>query len=257
MVAVAGGGCADGPASSKRSGARARVPAAPRVDDVPRAAPMPIAPPPAEATLTADDAPTRGGAAVIRTILAVRDTVVETRYQGRRLIEPDKGIYAWDCSGMAAWILRESTPRARRALRAGRPLAKRFFHTIERAPLAKPRRGWRRLAHVSDARPGDVFAWLRSPASRSHVTGHVGFFADTPTPLEDYPHIYVARIVDSTRLPHGDDTRSRDGVGGFGFGTMLFLTDDTGETVAYGWHGLRSLEWGFMPARVIYGRVER
>lgn len=49
----------------------------------------------------------------------------------------------------------------------------------------------------------------------------------------------------------------RDGDGGFGFGTLLFVTDETGETIAYGWHGERSLEWGFMPARVIYGRVAR
>ena len=73
----------------------------------------------------------------------------------------------------------------------------------------------------------------------------------------------MARIVDATSLPHQADTRANDGIGGFGFGTFLFVTDaagdpavpGTGETVAYGWFGTQSL--GLMPARVIFGRVWR
>ena len=196
-------------------------------------------------------------AEVVRTLSALRDSVVETRYQGKRVVRPKEGYYAWDCSGMAAWVLRRSAKRARRSLRAGRPLARRFYHAIDGAPIDRSKRGWQQLEHVSQARPGDLFAWLRSPASKSKITGHVGFFVEQPVPLTDHPHIYIARIADATGLPHGDDTRPRDGDGGFGFGTMLFVTDDTGETIAYGWHGLNSLKWGFMPARVIYGRVTR
>ena len=102
----------------------------------------------------------------------------------------------------------------------------------------------------------DRFTWLRSPVSKSKVSGHVGFLVSKPEPHPDYPKIYLARIVDATSLPHGNDTRERDSGGGFGFGTLMFATDDTGETYAYGWHGEKSLEWGFMPAKVIYGRVK-
>jgi hypothetical protein len=253
VIALWIGGCGDVRVEPARSAAPAPTARAPEPT-----APPPVDTPTAEATLDADDAPTPAAAEIIRTIASLRDNVIETRYQGKRVVDADTGLYAWDCSGMAAWILRESAPSARRALRSGRPLAKRFFQIIDRAPTERARRGWQRLSHVSDARPGDVFSWLRSPASKSPVTGHVGFFVEQPQPLPDYPEIYAARIVDSTRLPHGEDTRARDGEGGFGFGTMLFLTDaDTGETIAYGWHGVRSLEWGFMPARVIYGRVTK
>jgi hypothetical protein len=197
-----------------------------------------------------------GADRIVAEIVKLRDRVRHTRYQAATVVKPKEGLYAWDCSGMAAWILAKATPAARRAL-SGRPVARDFFHVIERAPTARPKAGWQRLPNVAEVRAGDVFAWLRSPASVSKVTGHVGFFVEQPVPLEQHPHIYMARIVDSTRLPHGGDTRTDDGIGGFGFGTMLFVTNADGETIAYGWHGLDSLAWGFMPARVIYGRVAR
>jgi hypothetical protein len=208
-----------------------------------------------EELLRADQGETSAAAKLISLVATLRDSVVETKYQARTEVKKDEGYYAWDCSGMAAWMLRRAAPRARRALGKGRPVARDFFKRIDKASTERARAGWKRLGHVSDARPGDVFAWLRSPASQSRVTGHVGFFVDTPQPHPDHPDIYVARIVDATSLPHGDDSRSRDGDGGFGFGTILLATDASGETIGYGWHGQRSLEWGFMPARVIYGRV--
>jgi len=218
---------------------------------------VPAAPAPPERQMSADQGQSVAARDVITLLASLRDSVVETKYQARTRIRKKDGYYAWDCSGMASWILRRSAPRARRALRSPRPVARDFYKMIARVPTRRARRGWQKLSHVSEARPGDLFAWLRSPASTSKVTGHVGFFVEAPQPLVDHPNIYVARIVDATSLPHGDDTRARDGEGGFGFGTMLFETDDDGETVGYGWHGHRSLEWGFMPAKVIYGRVTR
>ena len=65
----------------------------------------------------------------------------------------------------------------------------------------------------------------------------------------------LARILDATGLPHENDTRARDSEGGFGFGTFLFVNDESGDTIAYGWFGTRSR--GFMPTTVEYGRVTR
>jgi hypothetical protein len=194
---------------------------------------------------------------VIGVLVELRDTVVASKYQGRTEIRADEGYYAWDCSGMANWILKRTAPRAYRALGKPRPVARDFFKKIEASPTKKPRKGWQKLNDVSEARPGDVFSWLRSPVSKSKISGHVGFLVSKPVPLPSDPNMYVARVVDATSNPHGDDTRARDSGGGFGFGTLLFATDDEGKTIAYGWHGVKSLEWGFMPAYVNFGRVVR
>ena len=110
--------------------------------------------------------------------------------------------------------------------------------------------------HVSAAGPGDLFVFRRSAVSTSKVTGHIGILLEAPRPLADDPRVYVARIVDSTRTPHGDDTRVDDPDGGFGYGTMVFVTDATGETIAYGWQGLRShRHHHYLPTRVLYARL--
>lgn len=206
----------------------------------------------AELTMAAEHAPTRAGARLLEVLAALRDEVRETRYQARTEVRPRDGYYAWDCSGMAAWLMRRTAPRALRAVGGSRPVARDFFHAIDKAPVARPRKGWRRIPHVSQILPGDVFAWLRSPASTSKVTGHVGFVVGVPREVPAWPGVYAVRIVDATGLPHQDDTRAMDSLGGFGFGTMVFVTDDTGEVIAYGWFGTES--GGFMPARVIFGR---
>ena len=103
--------------------------------------------------------------------------------------------------------------------------------------------------------PGDIFAFPRSPISTSRVTGHVGFFVEKPWPVPGVERAWAARILDSTRTPHQDDTRSADGEGGFGFGTMMFVNDESGKTIAYGWYGTDSR--GYMPTHVVYGRVTR
>jgi hypothetical protein len=215
-------------------------------------------PPPAESRLRRELAAEPAAGRVVSEIVALRDRVRSTRYQARTEIDPDRGHYAWDCSGMANWILRRAAPGARRALRKARPRAIDYYKAIVKAPTAKARRGWRRLGHVSEARPGDLFAFPRSPISTSKISGHVGFFVGrphkVPIPIDGY-EIWAARILDATGLPHQDDTRDRDSDGGFGFGTFAFVNDASGETVAYGWFGTASR--GFMPTHVAYGRVSR
>jgi hypothetical protein len=229
----------------------------------PRSVPVPVTapksqPPPAEQTLRPELAAGPGGRSVIDLILELRDDVHSTRYQPRTEIDPGAGHYAWDCSGMANWILRRAAPRARRSLRRKRPRAIDYYRAITRAPTDRARRGWRRLEHISEARPGDLFAFPRSPISTSKISGHVGFFVGRPwrVPVEiDGREIWAARILDATGLPHQDDTRDSDSEGGFGFGTFAFVNDRDGETIAYGWFGTASR--GFVPTHVAYGRVAR
>ena len=219
-------------------------------DQAPPPPPPPV--PRAELSMQAADAPAAAGARLIELLRDLHDDVRETRYQARTVVRARDGYYAWDCSGMAAWLMKRSAPRALRAVGGTRPVARDFFHAIARAPTERSRRGWQRLSHVSQVLPGDTFAWLRSPISTSKITGHVGFVVGRPREVDDWPGAYAVRIVDATGLPHQDDTRTMDGPGGFGFGTMVFVTDDAGEVTHYAWFGTASL--GLMPARVIFGR---
>jgi hypothetical protein len=212
-------------------------------------------PPRAEELLSPELAETPAAAKLVILIAEVRAKLVETRYQHDTEVRHKTGYYAWDCSGMMAWLLRRSAPRAFRALEKSRPRAIEFYRAITRAPKSRAKRGWRQLAHVSDARAGDLFAFPRSPLSRSRITGHVGVFVERPWQVPGLQRAWAARILDATRIPHQDDTRSDDGVGGFGFGTMMFINDESGKTIGYGWHGTNS--GGYLPTHVAYGRVTR
>lgn len=185
----------------------------------------------------------------------ISDSLTETAYQHRTVVRRDEGVYRWDCSGMVAWMLRKAAPAARKALDKGRPVARDFYRHIRRAPTRRAKNGWRRLAHIDDVRPGDVFAWQRPPGFASKSTGHVGFAVEPAEPVPEIPGAYTLRILDATSLRHDKDTRPPDGEGGFGEGTILFTTNDNGVGTAYGWFGRRSR--GVIATEILFGRVTR
>lgn len=199
--------------------------------------------------------PTKAAARILALRQEVLDSLTETTYQHRTVIRRKEGVYKWDCSGMGAWFLRKAAPVARKALDKGRPVARDFYRHIARASTRRTRRGWRRLAHIEDVRPGDMFAWIRPPGFPSRNTGHMGFALEPPRPVPGRPGAYTLRIFDATSLPHQDDTRERGGGGGIGAGTILFLTDQSGRGTAYGWFGLDSR--GVIETDIVFGRLSR
>lgn len=198
---------------------------------------------------------TPAAARLLDVALRVQSNVRETRYQHQTLVRERAGLYAWDCSGMAAWMLRRAAPLALSSIGRDRPVARDFHDVIARAPLDRPRRGWQRLARLADARPGDVFAWVRPPDWPRRNTGHVGIVLDRPRTVPAIPGALAVRILDATSVPHDEDTRSWPGEGGVGSGTILFLTDEAGAPTHYGWHGARS-RW-VVETRIAIGRVVR
>lgn len=198
----------------------------------PGAAPFAPPEPPSPATPAA--------ARILQVLDEIRSTIRVTRYQHPTVIRPRTGVYLWDCSGMAAWVLRRAAPAARRSIQSPRPVARDFFHAIERAPTTGVRAGWQQLPGLAEARPGDVFAWLRPPDWPRRNTGHVGFLLAAPAPVPGVPGAWALRIADATSLPHQDDTRPWPGEGGYGEGTILFFADPAGHPTHYGWHGTRA-----------------
>ncbi|HEY5946645.1 MAG TPA: hypothetical protein VIV40_14180 [Kofleriaceae bacterium] len=214
--------------------------------------PLPPAPKTTEAV---PEAPQRAGQRVLEIVDEIQDTLRESSYQAHTVVRPKDGVYDWDCSGMAAWILRRAAPTALRQLKSSRPVARDFVNAIEHAPTKGARNGWQRIARIDDVMPGDVFAWRRPRGLPSKNTGHVGFVVDRPLRVPEIPNAWAVRIADSTRGSHQDDARASDDDGGFGIGTLLFLADDKGNVTQYGWSGTVS-EW-YIVTPIVFGRVHR
>jgi hypothetical protein len=191
--------------------------------------------------------------ASMRALGKVASSLEESEYSYSLFVNEKRGIYRFDCSGMAQWILRRSAPGAASAIASGlegRPLARDFQRRIARAPTEKVRNGWRRIGRVREAEPGDVIAWLKPSEIESPNTGHVAFLVLPPVLAPGYDNAYLVRIADSTSLLHDDDTRV--GRSGFGFGTILVVVDpDTDAPIAYGWVGLK---WRAFETKIAIGR---
>jgi hypothetical protein len=197
-------------------------------------------------------------AAIASALAAVERGLTSTKYQHRRAVDPRQGIYRWDCSIMAAWILERTAPAARRALGADKPLARDFYRTIERARTDRPERGWQRLADVAALQPGDVFAWLKPEMFKDRAnTGHVGFAVGRPWRHPRFAGVWLLRIADATRELHGDDSRPPGGEGGFGTATIAFRVDAAGAPRAYGWYGEAQDPATYVPTDIAFGRVFR
>jgi hypothetical protein len=197
--------------------------------------------------------PTRAGTRVLALVDTIRSSLRESSYQHATKVRPKDGVYHWDCSGMTAWILRRAAPAALASMNSSRPVARDFVQVIERAPTTRARRGWQQIPRIADVMPGDVFAWRRPRGLPSKNTGHVGIVVGKPLPVPGLPGGWAVRIADSTSSYHQDDARRDDEDGGFGIGTLVFLTDENGRGTSYGWAGTRS-EWYIVTA-VVFGRV--
>lgn len=201
-----------------------------------------------------------GSARVLEVIARVSANLEDSKYSAATRVDEKVGRYEFDCSGMAAWVLRRAAPKAHASVlwraKTGRPLARDYYYQIAATKPGKPYGGWRRVDRVSEARAGDVIAWLKPPMWRSSVTGHVAFLVGDPVPAPGHENAFLLRIADASRYQHDQDSRAESGRTGFGTGTILVLAHpETGAPEAYGWFGLRSA-W-IMPTRMAIGRAEK
>ena len=195
-------------------------------------------------------------AAVASLLSTVERGLKVTRYQHHLKVDRAGGVYLWDCSIMAAWIMDRTAPQARSALDADRPLARDFYKALEKAPTDRASRGWQRLLAPAAVGPGDLFAWLKPEIFKERQnTGHVGFVVGKPWRHPKYDSVWLMRIADATRELHGNDSRPMGGDGGFGTGTIAFAIDAHGEARAYGWYGEEQDPQTYVPTKILFGRV--
>lgn len=198
-----------------------------------------------------------GGERVMLRISRIEQTLRESEYSHTTQVDEQRGSYRFDCSGMVSWVLRRAARRAHAAVlgqsSGGRPLARDFYWSIQRTRPGRDSYGWRRVARVGEAQPGDVIAWLKPQIVRSTNTGHVAFVIEPPRPVPGAPNAYLLRIADASSYQHQDDSRTETGRTGYGTGTILVLADpDTGAPSAYGWFGLES-RW-VLESKIAIGR---
>ena len=210
------------------------------------------------ATVVSASVPPDRAAAVATALSTIEHNLTSTKYQHRISVDTRRGIYRWDCSIMAAWILDRTAPAARRAIGVDKPLARDFHRTIATARRDRPDHGWQRLTDVAALAPGDVFAWLKPEMFKQRAnTGHVGFAVGKPWRHPRFANVWLLRIADATTELHGDDSRPPGGEGGFGTATIAFLVDASGAPRAYGWYGEAQDPATFVPTDIVLGRVFR
>lgn len=196
---------------------------------------------------------TRASKKLLELTETIEDTRTDTVYSHRTKVRRKQGIFHFDCSGMMNWMLGRIAPNAYETLDRERPVAASYVRVIERAPTTRARGGWQQVADIEDVEPGDLFAWRRPKDwPRGGNSGHVGIVIAKPAAVAHIDNAYVVRVVDSTRWRHQNDTRGEDETG-FGMGTILFMTDDDGRPIGYGWFGSDS--GGYYETDVVFGRV--
>jgi len=199
---------------------------------------------------------TAEGAAVISTLEQMEARVVSTRPRHTTEVNEELGLYDFDASGMAAWILSRSAPVAFAALGRDRPVAEDFARVVHEAPLDADASGWRRLAHPSALLPGDIITWSTPRDHREDgLTGHVAIVVGAPARVLGMDEAWSVRVADSTNEFHQWDTRlaTLDFDGGMGRGTITLAVAEDGHVYAYGWQG----PWSpvFLRTDVELGRV--
>ncbi len=199
--------------------------------------------------------------AILQRLARIYETLRESKYSHTTLVDEQAGRYEFDCSGLVAWVLRRAAPGAHsivmsRATR-GRPLARDYYWEIARTrPGKRSPRGWSRVPRVTEARAGDVIAWLKPELVRSNNTGHVGFLLEAPRAIAEIEGGYLVRIADASQYQHDSDDRRGSGRTGFGSGVILVVADpESGAPMAYGWFGQYS-SW-ILPASIAIGRPVR
>ena len=92
------------------------------------------------------------------------------------------------------------------------------------------------VANVPDLVGGDVIAWLITPEPASRDTGHIMIVVAPPVADPHNADAYLVVVIDSTTMPHAEDSRS-SGQHGLGTGTIGLQTDAAGAPTGFYWKG--------------------
>jgi hypothetical protein len=162
-------------------------------------------------------------------------TVKTSTYQHPTDIDAAAGRYNCDCSGLIDYLLLQDLPSHYRSIpfpkTVKRPRAVEFYEVFNSAPTTPtPGKLWQHIETITDVRIGDLLAWRKDPLPEKGNTGHIVLFDSVPKPIGE--NLYEVTVIDSTSLPHHDDTRPKSTTG-VGRGTIYIKTDSQGHPIGY------------------------
>ena len=96
-----------------------------------------------------------------------------------------------------------------------------------------------------------MIAWLITPDTASRDTGHIMIVVAPPVADLHNADAYLVEVIDSTTMPHAEDSRS-SGQQGLGTGTIGLQTDAAGAPTGFYWKGGVAPE---MPTHVALARL--
>lgn len=180
-----------------------------------------------------------------------------SHYQHKTQVDESKGEFNYDCSGFIDYSLKRVLPKAYQALpisTSKRPLAQDFYYHIHSQGQNPGAGGWMQVKNSSELVPGDIVVWLKPEDSDSNNTGHVMVVFSKPEINPNRPDEVLVKVVDSTKSPHADDSRSDDETG-LGTGTIGLIVDHEGKALRYRWKGGVSKKE--VDTQIAFGHIEK
>lgn len=159
-----------------------------------------------------------------------------TNYQAKTEIDIKAKTLKCDCSGLICFALRNYFPEAYLALDGKespwrtRPLSVTYYETFVSAGQNPGTKPWKRIRKIANLKPGDLMAWRKTEIKKGVSTGHTMMVAQHPVKEPDGR--YRIRVIDSTNVPHANDTRN-EGQLGVGSGDMWFTVDQNDEPTGF------------------------
>jgi hypothetical protein len=184
-------------------------------------------------------------------------SVKSSTYAHHLHVDEAAGVFDYDCSGFAVYVLGRAVPDALAALQRStprRPRSQEIVDFVATIPPGGTRGRWMRVARVADLEPGDIAAWLKPADSTSKNTGHTVIVHGAVTPAAGEPGAFVVPVADSTSKPHvPGDTRLADHATGLGRGEIILVAGADGAPVAYRWS--RGAKSGVKPTTIVLARL--
>ena len=179
------------------------------------------------------------------TVKNVFVTMKKTVYSHHYVENTQTGYYAWDCVGMADWVLQRSAPGAWNAMHTKLNIRKGYvpnptsWYSYLKGTLPP---SWKKVTTVAGITPGTYILFPANTATK--FVGHAVIAAGVPMKMSD--GTYALRVFDSTGAPHGPkDSRKTDprtGAvppnttgSGLGNGTMRILPGPGGTLAGMRW----------------------
>ena len=148
-------------------------------------------------------------------------SLVKTSFKRGALFEDLNGHYECDCSGLISSLLLLCSKNYYAQIKGNRESLKAvdYFALTEEETI--PIKWHQRIDQLSS---GQCLVWKKQKIPKSGDSGHIAVALDSPVEIKE--GLWAIKVLDSSKLPHDQDSR-QDGANGIGVGIMYLLVRDS------------------------------